>query len=479
MNNRMILYILGKVLRVTGILMLLPTYVAAHFREGCLWALLGTALGMMLLGTLLAWKKPAVSTIYAREGFLIVALAWIGISLGGALPFWLSGEIPSYIDAFFETVSGFTTTGSSILTDVEAMSRGLLFWRSFTHWISGMGVLVFVMAIMPLAGNRSMHILRAESPGPDVGKLVPKMRSNAMILYGIYIAFTVIEAILLLLGGMPLFDSLVTTFGTVGTGGFSNRALSIAAYDSAYIDGVVTVFMILCGVNFNLYYLLLMGRFKQVLKSEELRWYLGIILLSALIITIDILPLYGNFGTSFRYAIFQVASIDSTTGYATADYNLWPELSKALLVLLMLLGSCAGSTAGGMKTSRFILAVKGVRREIKHMLHSRSVSTITLEGKTVREETITSVYLFLLFYFAILCGTTLLISVDGMDFTTNLTASLTTISNIGPGMNVVGPAGNFAGYSWFSKLLLSFNMLLGRLEIFPLVMLFTPTIWKK
>ena len=479
MNFRMVVHILGKVLCVVGLLMLLPAALALYYRETCFAALAATAAGMIAAGLLMSWKKPENRTLYSREGFLIVALAWIGISVGGALPFYCSGEIPRFIDAFFEAVSGFTTTGSSILTDVEAMSKSLLFWRSFTHWIGGMGVLVFVMAIMPLGGSRSMHLLRAESPGPEVGKLVPKMRFSAMILYGIYIGLTVLEIVLLSLGGMPLYDSVITTFGTVGTGGFSSRTASIAAYDSAYVDGVVTVFMILCGVNFNLYYLMLLGRFSQALKSEELRWYLGIQLAAMAIITANIAHLYPSIGTAFRYASFQVATINSTTGFATADYTLWPELSQCILVLLMLCGSCAGSTAGGIKTVRVILSFKSVGREMRRMTHNRSVSALRFEGKPVREETIGGVNLFLVLYTFIICASTLLISIDGFDFTTTLTASIATISNIGPGLGLIGPMGNFAEFSWFSKLVLSFNMLVGRLEIFPLIMIFSPSIWKR
>ncbi len=479
MNAKMIVYTLGKVLQVVGLLLLIPLLVALYYRESCAWALAATAAGMIAAGVGMAWRKPENRMIYAREGFLIVALAWIGISLTGALPFWLSREIPSFEDAFFEAVSGFTTTGSSILVDIESMSRGLLFWRSFTHWIGGMGVLVFVMAIMPLGGNRSMHLLRAESPGPEVGKLAPKMRSTAMILYGIYILITALQTTLLLLGGMPLYDSLITTFGTVGTGGFSCKTASIAAYDSAYIDAVVTIFMILCGVNFNLYYQLLLRQAKPMLKSEELRWYLGIQLTAMLVITVNILPQYTSFGQAFRHASFQVASINSTTGFATADYNLWPELSKSVLVLLMLCGCMAGSTGGGIKTVRIIMAFKGVGREIRRMLHTRSVSALRVEGKPIHEETVVGVNLFLILYAVIICASTLLISADGFDFTTNLTAAIATISNIGPGLNIVGPTGNFAHFSAFSKLVLSANMLIGRLEIFPLIILFTPTVWKR
>ncbi len=479
MNTRIIVHTLGRVLQAVGLLMLLPLLLALCFHEDAWAALAASAGGMVMLGTLMAWRRPEKHMIYAKEGFVIVSLAWIVISLGGALPFWLSGAIPSFVDAFFETVSGFTTTGSTILKDVEVLPRSLLFWRSFTHWIGGMGVLVFVMAIIPLGGGRAMHLLRAESPGPDVGKLVPRMGSSAKILYGIYIIFTIVEAVLLILGGVPVLDSFIITFGTVGTGGFSPMNASIAVYDSAYVDAVVTIFMSLCGVNFTLYYYILIRQYRQVLKNEELRWYLGLQLAAMLIVTIDILPIYHSFGTAFRYASFQVSTINTTTGYATADYTLWPQLSQCVLVLMMLLGGSAGSTAGGLKTVRLVIAVKGVSREIHRMLHRRSVSVLRMDGKPLREETVSGVHLFLFLYACILCTSTLLISLDGFDFATNLTASIATLSNIGPGLNLVGPMGNFSQYSVFSKLVLSANMLLGRLEIFPLVMLFSPDLWKK
>ena len=479
MNFKMIRYILGHIMRVEAILLLLPAVVSLLYQEGTFFCFLIPVLLLILLSALCSFKKPENRVIYAKEGFVIVALCWIVLSLFGALPFTLSGEIPSYVDSVFETVSGFTTTGASILTNVEGLSQGMLFWRSFTHWIGGMGVLVFVLAIIPLAGSRSMHLMRAESPGPSVGKLVPKIKSTAMILYGIYIGITFVEIILLVCGGMPLFDSVVTTFGTVGTGGFGIKNNSIAYYNSAYIDGVVTVFMILCGINFNIFYLLLLREFGRAFRSEELRWYLGIIACSILLVTLNILPIYQNFLTAFRYAAFQVGSIITTTGYATADFNLWPEFSKTILVLLMVLGACAGSTGGGIKTSRLVIALKNIKRELKHMLHPRSVKQVQLDGKTVEDEVLSGVNVYLLLYAMIVCISFLLISIDGFDFETTFTSVISAMGNIGPGLGDVGPVGNFSAYSAFSKIVLSLDMLFGRLEIFPMIMLFSPSLWRR
>ena len=388
MNYPMIVYILGVILKVQALLMCLPALVAFYYGGSDLAAFLITIALTGVGGLACSFRKPKNTVIYAREGFLVTALSWILMSMTGALPFVIAGEIPHYIDAVFETVSGFTTTGASILTDVESMSRGLLFWRSFTHWIGGMGVLVFVLAILPLSGGRGLHIMRAESPGPVVGKLVPRVRDTAMILYGIYIVMTVVLILLLLLGGMPLYDSAIHAFGTAGTGGFSIWADSIAHYDSAYIDVVLSIGMILFGVNFNLYYLVLLGKVKTALKSEELRWYLGIVGAATLLTAWNILPQIGNVFQSLRYALFQVSSIITTTGYATADFHLWPEFSRVTLLVLMLLGACAGSTGGGIKTSRLVIMLKSARREIGRMLHPRSVYSIKFEGKSLEDETI-------------------------------------------------------------------------------------------
>ena len=440
-----------------AVLMSLSLLVSFLYRDGCALSFLIPIALLLLIGVFLIRRKPENTVIFAREGFVIVSGAWIVVSLFGALPFFISGQIPNYIDAVFETVSGFTTTGASILTRVEDLSWSLLFWRSFTHWVGGMGVLVFVMAIIPLAGARSVYLMRAESPGPSVGKLVPKMRSTAMILYGIYILLTLLEVILLKFSGMPLFDCLVNSFGSVGTGGFAIKTESIAYYDSAYVDIVITVFMILCGTNFNLFYLLLTGHVLQVLKSEELRWYLGIILVSTLAITYDILSMYENIAQALRYAVFQVSSIITTTGFATADFNLWPPLSRTILVVLMVLGACAGSTGGGLKTARLVLLLKSIVRDIRKALHPRSFSVIQYEGKPVDEATVSGVGSYFALYMVIAVLSILLVSINEFDFTTTVTAVLSCFNNVGPGLEVVGPLGSYADFNAFSKIILTIN----------------------
>ncbi len=478
MNYRMILYILRNSLFAEAVLMLLPAAVAVIYGENPAPFLItiGILLGAAALLNLL---RPRTKVIYAREGFISVALSWIMLSAFGALPFIFSGAIPNFIDAIFETVSGFTTTGATILKDIEVVERGVLFWRSFTHWIGGMGVLVFIMAVIPLAEGRSMHIMRAEVPGPSVGKLVPRARNTAKILYGIYILLTVAEIIFLVAGGMPLFDSLVHAFGTAGTGGLSIKNASIAAYDSVYIHMVIAVFMLLFGINFNLYYLLILGRLKTILRNEEVRWYIGIVAVSVLLITANIIKIYGNVGEAFEKAFFQVSSIITTTGYTTADFNLWPELSKLVLVMLMVVGACAGSTGGGIKVARLIILVKTTGREIKRLMHPHSVSAVKLDGKAVDDFTCHGTCAFFILYMLITAASMLLISVDGQSFDTTTTAVIACIGNIGPGLESVGPIGNFSMFSDFSKIILSFDMLLGRLEIFPIIMLFRPAMWKR
>ena len=383
------------------------------------------------------------------------------------------------MDAFFETVSGFTTTGASILTDVESLSRGGLFWRSFTHWVGGMGVLVFVMAILPMTDGHGMHLMRAEVPGPSVGKLVSRMSDSAKILYGIYLAMTVIEIILLLAGGMPLFDACVHAFGTAGTGGFSNRALSVGTYQNAYYDIVIGVFMLLFGVNFNLYYFLLVRRFREVFRSEELRAYLLIVTASVLAITVNIVHIYGSAATSLRHAFFQVSSIITTTGYSTVDFNTWPTFSKAILVVLMFVGACAGSTGGGIKVSRILILLKSSLADMRKMLHPNAVTTVRLEGKPLTEKNIRGAHVFISVYLVVFVASFLLLSLEQFDLVTTFTALAACINNIGPGLEMVGPMGSFAAFSPASKLLLSFDMLVGRLEIFPMLLLFAPSIWKR
>ena len=474
----MIAYIIGRILLTEAALLVLPLLVTFLYGESPVPFLIPILL-LALCGGAMGWKKPKSTALYARDGLAVVALAWICMSLFGALPFVLSGDIPHYVDAFFETDSGFTTTGSSILTEIEPLSRGGLFWRSFTHWVGGMGVLVFVMAILPMNDGHGMHLMRAEVPGPTVGKLVSRMSDTAKILYSIYLVMTVVEIVLLLAGGMPLYDAAIHAFGTAGTGGFSCRNLSVGAYDSVYFDVVIGVFMLLFGVNFNLYYFLLIRRFRDVLHSEELRAYLLIVAASVLAIAVNISHLYQSFAASLRYAFFQVSSIITTTGYATADFNAWPAFSKAILVILMFVGACAGSTGGGMKVARIVILAKTSVCDMRKMLHPNAVATVRFEGKPIGEKNIRSVHLFLTVYLIVFTISCLLLSLEEMDLVTTFTAVAACMNNIGPGLEVVGPMGNFAAFSPWAKVLLSFDMLVGRLEIFPMLLLFAPSIWKR
>ena len=477
MNRRMILNTVGLMLKVEAALLLLPAIAALIYGESCLWSILISAAISLAAGfALTLLSRPKSQVIYAREGFITVALAWVAVSAVGALPFYISREIPSYIDAFFETVSGFTTTGASILANVEVMSRGLLFWRSFTHWVGGMGVLVFVMALVPSVTDRSIHIMRAEMPGPVVGKLMPRARDTASILYKIYVGMTLLQIVLLWIGGMPLFESIVHAFGTAGTGGFGVKADSIAGY-SPYLQWVITVFMLLFGINFNLYYLLLIRRFRAAAQSSECWYYLGIVGVSIALITANILPMYENFQEALRLSAFQVASIVTTTGYATADFNLWPQFSKAILLLLMIMGACAGSTGGGLKVSRAVMLFKMVGKEIRHLLHPRSVNSVRFEGKHVDGATLKSVSSYFAIYIICILAICLILSLEPFDLETNLSATLACFNNIGPGLAAVGPASNYAAYSPASKLVLSLAMLLGRLEIYPLLLTLAPGTW--
>lgn len=478
MNYRMIAHLLGIILLIETALLAAPAAVALIYGEDIIPFAVTVAI-LLVVSLPAVCLKPANTTIYTRDGFVCVAAAWILMSAFGALPFIISGSIPNFIDAFFETVSGFTTTGASILTAVEHLPKGILFWRSFTHWIGGMGVLVFVLAILPSGDGRAIHLLRAEVPGPTKGKLVPKLRQTARILYGIYIGLTVAEILILIIVGMPVYDSVVTSFATAGTGGFAVKNLSIAAYGNPAAEWTIAVFMMLCGINFNMYYFLLIKRFRDVVKSEELRAYLFVCLISSTIIAINTFRMFENAGDCIRTAFFQVTTIISTTGFATTDFNLWPELSKTVLVILMLLGACAGSTAGGLKISRVLIVLKSTAREIKQMLKPRSVNVIRLDGEVVPEETVRSAVNYISLYIVIFIASTLLISADGFGLTTNLTATLACLNNIGPGLAEVGPTGNFSGFSMFSKLILSLDMLIGRLEIMPMIILFSPSAWKK
>ncbi len=479
MNYRMIGLILGKLMRIEGVLLLLPLLVSVCYCESEWIAFLIPALLLIGIGTALSLKKPRDNTMYAREGFIIVALSWVVMSLFGALPFYISKEIPGFIDAFFETVSGFTTTGASILTDVEAMSNGMLFWRSFTHWIGGMGILVFALAVLPQSTGSEMYLMRAEVPGPSVGKLVSKARLTARILYGIYIVLTLVEFVMLVLGGMPWFDSILHSFGTAGTGGFGIKNTSIAYYDSAYIDGVIGVFMLLFGINFNLFYFILAGKVVRALRSEELKWYGIIVALAVSLITLNLLPQYESIFKAFRYAFFQVASIITTTGYSTADFARWPAFSQCILLLLMLIGACAGSTGGGFKVARVVILGKLARNEVRKVYQPRSVNIVRFEGERVGNEMANAVMGYFVIYILLLFGTTLLLSFEEYSFLTTFSAATATLNNIGPGLEAVGPMENFAHFSALGKLLLSFNMLAGRLEIMPILLLFAPSIWRR
>lgn len=477
MNIRMIGFVLGRILLVEAGLLTLPLAVALLYREPAMpWLI--TMAALVVCGALLSFRKPERTALYAKDGFAAVALVWLLMSAFGALPFVLSGDILHYVDAFFETVSGFTTTGASILPAVEPLSRGSLFWRSFTHWVGGMGVLVFVMAILPMSDGHTMHILRAEMPGPTAGKLVSRMSDTAKILYGIYFVMTAVMILLLVLGGMDLFDACIHAFGTAGTGGFSSRNASVGAYNSAYIDIVTSIGMLAFGVNFNLYFFLLVRRFREVLRSEELWVYLGIVAASTAAIAANILSLYDSVGTALRHTFFQVSSVITTTGYATVDFGQWPVFSKTVLVLLMFVGGCAGSTAGGLKVTRIVTLAKAAVMDMRKMLHPNAVINVRMEGRALPEKQVRGVQAYLSIYILILCGSWLLLSLAGFDELTTFTAVVTCINNVGPGLNMVGPTGNFGFFAPWAKLLLSFDMLAGRLELFPMLLLFTPSIWR-
>lgn len=473
-------YVLGKMLGVEALVLCIPAAVSLIYGETSDMAAFGiTSAVLCVFFLLFGRKKPENGRIYGKDGLVIVAAAWILWSVFGALPFYLSREIPSYVDALFETVSGFTTTGSTILTDIEALSYGMNFWRCLTHWIGGMGVLVFVMVVTSLDDKSSMHLMRAEVPGPEADKLVPKARETAKLLYAMYLALTVAEIIFLLAGGMNLYDSIIHSFSTAGTGGFANHNSSVAYYDSAYIDGVITVFMILFGINFNMYFLLLIKDVKSVWKNEEVRAYLGIIVAATLVITCNVLSIYKEPLKAFRYSIFQVASIITTTGFATADFNLWPELSKCILLLIMVIGACAGSTGGGVKVSRFLILWKSILKQVKGMLHPKSVNVVKVNGKKIGNETLQGVYAYFSAYVFVFGISVLLVALDNFDFATTISGVLTTLSNVGPGISRVGPIENFQSFSVLSKIVFSMDMLIGRLEIFPFLMICSPSFWRK
>ncbi|MDD6484417.1 MAG: TrkH family potassium uptake protein [Clostridiales bacterium] len=478
MNYRMVLHMIGKIMLIGAGMLLPPLAVSVIYRDGCHWEFVITMAMFALCGAL-ALIPVKKRELFARDGLMIVALAWILFSALGGLPFFLSREIPDFVDCFFETVSGFTTTGSTILKDVESVSPSLLFWRSLTHWIGGMGVLVFAMAIFSQKDARTTHIMRAEMPGPTVGKLASRWKFSVRILYCIYIALTVIEFVLLLFGGMSVFDSLVHTFGTAGTGGFGVKNASIGHYDSVYIDYVIGIFMLLFGVNFTVYYLLIAKKLRRAAVNDELRIYLGIVLTSAVLVALNITGIYGSIAKAFRYAFFQVASIITTTGYATADFDKWPVFSQMILIFLMFTGSCAGSTGGGIKIIRVSILVKSAVREIRRTISPRSIVTLKNDGKSIGTDIVRSVNSYFAVYMLFMIISILAVSLDGKDITTTVTAVIATLNNVGPGLGAVGPTGNFADFSAFSKLVLSLDMLAGRLELYPILVLFTSAAWRK
>ena len=477
MNYRMIRNILGWLLIFECGFMLVPTVTALVYREREVWAFLVTMLLCGAIGALFVWRKPKDSALYAREGFVIVSLSWILLSLFGAIPFCISGVIPNYVDAVFETVSGFTTTGASILTAVEPLPKCMLMWRSFTHWVGGMGVLVFIMAFIPLSGGQNMHIMKAESPGPSVSKLVPRVRTTALILYSIYLVLTLIQFILLLCGGLNAFEALCTAFGTAGTGGFGVLNDSMASY-SPYVQWVVTVFMLLFSVNFSCYYLFLLGRFKEAFNGE-LRRFICIVGAVILVITLNVRGLFDTLGEALRHVAFTVASLISTTGFSTENFDAWPELSRTLLVLIMFIGACAGSTGGGLKVSRLMILFRGAFNEIGNLIHPRRVKRVMVDGHPVDSEVVRATNVYMMWYVLLFTVSVILISFDDHDLITNFTAVTATINNIGPGLNLVGPTGNFAFFSIPSKLVLIFDMLAGRLELFPMLVLFAPATWRR
>ena len=477
MNFRMITNILGWILIFEAGFMAVPTLTALIYSESVVWAYLITVAICLLLGFALVWKKPRNKTLYSREGFVIVSLSWIVLSIFGALPLYISGETPTYIDALFETVSGFTTTGASILSDVEAISHASLMWRSFTHWVGGMGVLVFIMAFVPLSGGNNLHIMKAESPGPSVSKLVPRVKTTAMILYLIYIALTLIEFILLLCGGMSIFEALNTAFATAGTGGFSVRSTSLAEY-SSYIQIVVTVFMLLFSINFASFYLILLGRVKEAFTTEVVT-FLGIVVSVITVITLNARGFFDTVGDAIKHVSFTVASIISTTGFATVDFDKWPELSRALLVLIMFIGACAGSTGGGLKVSRVIIGVKSIAKELYLLVHPKQVKKVTIDKVPVEHEVVRATNVYMVCYIIVFAVSVLLVSIENYGLVTNFTAVAATINNIGPGLELVGPTANFAFFSPFTKIVLIFDMIAGRLELFPMLVLFFPGTWKK
>lgn len=479
MKVKIVLNVLGMVLFWEAVLMFPSLLISIVDNSYETKAFIITIAATAASGFILTRFKSNKTEMRKREGFAAVALIWLVMSLFGALPFYLSGSIPSYINAIFETVSGFTTTGSSIVPDIEIMPRGLLFWRSFTHWIGGMGVLIFTMALVPSIGGRQVFLMRAESPGPAPGKLVPKIRESSKILYIIYAAMTAILIILLIIAGMPVFNSFIYAFGTAGTGGFAMDSLSLGAYNNPWIEWIITIGMFLFGINFTLYFLLIKRDWKNIFKNEEFRLYCTYVLLGIIVVVINIMPKYNDFLESLRHSAFTVSSLVTTTGFATVDFNLWPTFSKAVLLTLMFFGASAGSTGGGVKSIRILVLFKSLYYEIKHTIHPKSVQSIKVDGKSLDDDTLKSIMIFFFAYVIIIIFSTIIVSLDDFDFMTSFSAVMATINNIGPGFGLVGPMGNFADFSLLSKVTLIANMILGRLEIIPVIVLFSPEIWKR
>ena len=478
MNYSMIIFILGHLLRYEALFMLLPTVTGFIYGEQEAVAFLCVGLVIFLLGTIMSCKGVETKQLYPRDGSITVALGWIVLTIFGAMPFTLCGDIPFYVDALFETISGFTTTGASVLPDVEALSHASIMWRSFTHWVGGMGVFVFILSLLPMIGGSTMQLMKAESPGPSVDKFVPRVKDTAKLLYSIYIVLTIVQIICLLLAKMPLFDTLTLTFGTVGTGGFGIKNDSLGSYTSLQ-QIIITFFMIISGINYSFYFLIISKKLADAFRLEEVRWYLGIIFGAAFLITCNIFPIYGNIGESLKHAFFQVGSIITTTGYSSVDFNLWPEFSKTILVILMIIGACAGSTAGGFKISRMMILLKSIKVELSQMIHPREVKKIRMDGHVIKPEVLRTAQVYLMLYWTIFLLSILLISIDNFDFTTNFTAVAATFNNIGPGLAGVGPMSNFNSYSIFSKFVLMLGMLIGRLELYPIILLLMPATWKR
>ena len=479
MNYLMVLKVLGNVIKYEALVMILPLIVSVYYGGGDTNSFIVTIIIMLIIGVFMSLINPKKKTFYAKDGFLAVAICWVAISIFGALPFYISGSIPSFVDCIFETVSGFTTTGATILQEVQSLPKGILFWRSFTHWIGGMGILIFTLALMPSIGGNTIHLLRAESPGPSPGKVVPRIKQTAKIMYLIYLVMTIIQIVLLLFAGLDFYDALIHAFGTAGTGGFSSMNSSVGAYENVYVEVIITVFMLLFGVNFTVYFHLITGNIKQAFKNEEVKYYFLIVFAAMIIIAFNIKGLNGNsLATSFRQSSFQVASIVTTTGYATTNFDLWPTLSKSILALLMLTGCCAGSTGGGIKTVRIVLLFKAIKRNINKIIHPRMVNSVKLDGKVVDDKIISEVGIFIFAYMAIIVVAVIIVSIDGMDLESTVTSVFATMGNIGPGFKVVGPIGNFSSFSSLSKIVFSFCMLAGRLEIYPMLLILRSSMWK-